>query len=338
MRRASAITAFLAVLAASATTAVAATSPSVTTGAATSVHDNSAVLNGTVNPNGAGTTYYFQWGTTTGYGATSAAHSAGSGTTAVAVHTTASHLTPGTTYHYRLVASSSGGTSAGADRTFTTTGYPPPAVATGPTTYVSTNSAVVNGSINPRGDRTAWTVQYGTTTGYGVQTFSRSVPAGNSPVSVSATLHGLAAGTIFHYRFVASHGGSIVSYGGDQQFMTYPSARPVPSVRGRTTPSRRRHKPFAFTTTGRVSHSWIPAGYACTGQVRIRFFLGGRAVKATTVPLAQNCTFAARTVFGRRPGRAPKNVPVRLNAFVRYLGNGYLAPARAVHAEGITLG
>ena len=36
--------------------------PSVTTGPATNVTEHSATLNGTVNPNGLSTTYYFEWG------------------------------------------------------------------------------------------------------------------------------------------------------------------------------------------------------------------------------------------------------------------------------------
>jgi phosphodiesterase/alkaline phosphatase D-like protein len=332
MRRIVAIAVLTVVLTAGAAVALAATSPSVTTGSASSVHDTYATLNGTVNPNGTATTYYFQWDTTTAYGATSSTHSAGRGSANVAVRATASHLTPGTTYHYRLIASSGAGTSTGADRTFTTTGYPPPDVATGPAGAISTNSAVVTGAINPRGDRTSWTVQYGTSTSYGVETFSGSLPPGNSPVSVSATLRGLAAGTIFHYRFVARHSSTIVSYGADQQFMTYTSPRPVPGIRAHTTPGRKRHRPFAFTTTGRVlGPSWIPATYGCAGQVRIRWFLGRRAIKATVVPLQPNCTFTAQTVFRRR-WKHP------LSGFVRYLGTGYLAPALARHPQHVVLG
>ena len=42
--------------------AVAASSPTVTTGTHSHVTDTSAVLHGTVNPNGSATTYAFQWG------------------------------------------------------------------------------------------------------------------------------------------------------------------------------------------------------------------------------------------------------------------------------------
>lgn len=89
---------------------------------ASSLASDSATFNGTVNPNGHSTTYYFQYGTTTAYGLQTVPASAGSGTSVVAVHTEATNLMASTVYHYRLVASSSQGTTYGADETATTTG------------------------------------------------------------------------------------------------------------------------------------------------------------------------------------------------------------------------
>jgi hypothetical protein len=60
--------------------AVAASSPATTTGTHSHVTDTTAVLHGTINPNGSTTTYYFEWGLTTAYGVNSVAHSAGHGT------------------------------------------------------------------------------------------------------------------------------------------------------------------------------------------------------------------------------------------------------------------
>ncbi len=96
------------------------TPPTVTTGYATNIFATSAVLNGTVNPNGSSTTAYFQYGTTTSYGSTTTSQSMGSGTTAVSIPGgSISGLTCGTTYHYRAVGTYSGGTINGADSTFT---------------------------------------------------------------------------------------------------------------------------------------------------------------------------------------------------------------------------
>jgi hypothetical protein len=91
----------------------------VATGSASDIHPSSAVLNGTVNPNGKSTHYFFQYGTSTGYGVQTSPASAGSGSANVSVHQTITGLTPGTTYHFRLVAQNATGTSQGADATFT---------------------------------------------------------------------------------------------------------------------------------------------------------------------------------------------------------------------------
>src|SRR5580704_365170 len=108
-----------------AATAWAGAPPAVSTGAATSIKDSSASLTGTVNPLGGSTTYYFQYGLTSTYSATTKARSAGHGTKAVAASSSITGLTPGTTYHYRLIATSQFGTSTGVDRTLKTTGHPP---------------------------------------------------------------------------------------------------------------------------------------------------------------------------------------------------------------------
>jgi hypothetical protein len=94
--------------------------PTTTTNSASKITGRSAQLKGTVNPNGSSTTYYFQWGTTTAYGNTTPSQSAGSGTSDIAVSANLSGLAPHTYYHYRLVASNSGGTSYGTDMTFST--------------------------------------------------------------------------------------------------------------------------------------------------------------------------------------------------------------------------
>jgi Glycosyl hydrolase family 26 len=97
--------------------------PTVTTTAATGVAATAAVLNGTVNPRTAATTYQFEYGTTTSYGTAVPATpgSAGSGSAAVAESYSLAGLTASTTYHYRLNATNSFGTTHGADQAFTTT-------------------------------------------------------------------------------------------------------------------------------------------------------------------------------------------------------------------------
>ena len=96
------------------------TKPTATTNPASSVTSNSATLNGTVNPNGASTTYYFQYGPTVSYGTNTTSTSAGSGSSGVSANASISGLACSTTYHYGLVATNSVGTTYGSDQTFTT--------------------------------------------------------------------------------------------------------------------------------------------------------------------------------------------------------------------------
>ena len=102
--------------------------PVVVTSAATGVGPTSATLGGTVNPNGQATTWYVEYGTSTSYGSKTADGNAGSGTSSTAVSVAVSGLTAGRTYHFRLVATSSAGTTHGADVTFVTA--EPPGVTT----------------------------------------------------------------------------------------------------------------------------------------------------------------------------------------------------------------
>ncbi|MBA7596698.1 hypothetical protein ES703_03682 [subsurface metagenome] len=96
--------------------------PTAITGTPTDVSSVSATLNGTVNPNGSSTTYYFEYGITTNYGSQTPdpPGSVGSGTSNVSVSAPVLELTPNTTYHFRLVASNIGGVDEGNDTTFTT--------------------------------------------------------------------------------------------------------------------------------------------------------------------------------------------------------------------------
>ena len=96
----------------------------VTTTPASSVMQTSAQLNGQLNPNGSASTYYFQWGTSTAYGSSSTTGSTNNGVGFFPVSLTVPGLSPGTTYHYRLVASSFNGTTYGADQTLTTAPSP----------------------------------------------------------------------------------------------------------------------------------------------------------------------------------------------------------------------
>ena len=100
------------------------TKPSATTGGASRITQTSVTLTGKVNPNGARTTYFFQYGTSNLYGATTGPTDAGTGTSSKTATADITGLAPFTKYHYRLVAQNEKGTTVGGDRTFTTKKQP----------------------------------------------------------------------------------------------------------------------------------------------------------------------------------------------------------------------
>ncbi len=190
--------------------------PAATTKAATSVTSTGARLNGSVNPNGLATTYYFDYGTSTSYGSKTAVASAGAGTSSKSVSAVLAGLAPGL-YHFRLVATSSGGTSDGADLTFGSAG--PPVVQTGSAQGASTTGVTLTGSVNPNGAATNWYFEYGTSASYGTKIAAKSAGSGTAATGVSAAITKLTAGTTYHYRLVASSI-SGTTYGGDVTFTT----------------------------------------------------------------------------------------------------------------------
>ncbi len=89
---------------------------------AAEVDTSEAKLGALVNPGGIPTTFRFEYGTTSAYGSSVPfpEGSVGEGISARTVWAAASGLAPGTTYHYRVVATNELGTAYGADQTFTT--------------------------------------------------------------------------------------------------------------------------------------------------------------------------------------------------------------------------
>ena len=87
----------------------------------------SATLNGTgANPDLAGASTFFQYGTTAAYGSLAPAQAIAATTPQAPISALAGALAPGTLYHFRLVVQNGVSTARGADQTFTTS---PTAVA-----------------------------------------------------------------------------------------------------------------------------------------------------------------------------------------------------------------
>lgn len=124
--------------------------PAVTTGSASSVTTTSAEVAGTIDTIGAQTTYHFDYGLTDSYGSRVPANvegTAGADRGARTFRRTLTGLTPGVTYHYRLVARNAAGETAGVDRTFTTPAGTPIGRAYEQVTPVDKKGGALNGVV-----------------------------------------------------------------------------------------------------------------------------------------------------------------------------------------------
>jgi uncharacterized protein (TIGR02145 family) len=177
-----------------------------TTAAATNVNVTAATLNGFINDNHLSTVVTFEYGVTTSYGNTATAtQSPVTGNTITNVSADITGLTAGTTYHYRVKAVNSLGTTYGNDMTFTTLGQVP-LVITLAATNITTMAAQLNGSVYANYLSTVVTFEYGITTNYGSTiAVTQSPVTGNSVANVSANITGLSGNTTYHYRIVATN-------------------------------------------------------------------------------------------------------------------------------------
>jgi hypothetical protein len=93
--------------------------PEITEVHAMNADQSSVAVEANVNPSGFQSNYYFEWGPTAAYGSRTPASgfepSVGSGNQPVRVSTQFSGLSPGATYHYRVVATNSVGRSVSPD-------------------------------------------------------------------------------------------------------------------------------------------------------------------------------------------------------------------------------
>ena len=199
--------------------------PAVVTKAASSLAQTTATVNATVNPEGGEVSKCeFEYGETTSYGKTAPCSSSPPEVEyAVAVSASLTGLQANTTYHFRISATNSGGTSKGSDEAFKTTPNAP-AVVTKAASEVKQTTATPNATVNPNGAEVSkCEFEYGETSAYGRTASCSSLPgSGTSPVAVSASLTGPEANTTYHFRISATNG-SGTSKGADETVKTLPN-------------------------------------------------------------------------------------------------------------------
>jgi hypothetical protein len=168
-----------------------------------------ATLEASVDPEGGETTYHFEYVDDAHYRASGYASASSTPPTSIgssfddqSAIVALTGLVPGGTYHYRIVATSSQGTTNGADQVLVTV---PPAQVEGPwVADVAGTSATFQARIDPLGVSTDYRLEYGTTMSYG-HTLSGSVDEGDIYVLVSYHSQDLQPETTYHYRVVATN-------------------------------------------------------------------------------------------------------------------------------------
>jgi hypothetical protein len=192
--------------------------PLVFTLAATNLTTTSATLKGTAVPEGFATTAWFQWGTTTNYGYTTAVTNTGAGMNPVTLSTNISGLASFQSYHFRAVANNIYGTTYGQDQSFW---LGTPLVRTLPGSDIATNAATLNATVTPSGPSCQAWFKWGLTTNYGNTAGLTPLGSCGGPLAVTNRIQPLVPGATYHYCIVATNSFSTTpSLGEDQTFTT----------------------------------------------------------------------------------------------------------------------
>lgn len=184
--------------------------PTVKTDIITAPYISTVVVKGTVNPNGALTTYWYEYGTTTSLGSLTSTYSVGSGYSTLYTPAYITGLNSNTNYYFRLTAKNYIGTISGDTYSFKTNTTPPPAgtapaTTTTDATGISRTTASLQGRINPNNSDTNFWFEYGLTSELGFVTSSQSVASGSSVSGVSIPVSNLQPLTKYYFRLNAQN-------------------------------------------------------------------------------------------------------------------------------------
>ena len=185
--------------------------PVATTNSSVAPTDTTAVVSGTVVPNGASTAYWYEYGTTASLGKKTSNQSVGTGYGAIPSPGYITGLAKNTTYYFRLVAENQYGRDNGDTRTFVTSEGTPAPVGGLPTSKtlaangIARTSANLKGEVNPNRATTQYWFEYGANGNLGNTTSFTSVGSGSALISASTAISNLAPATTYYYRLNAQN-------------------------------------------------------------------------------------------------------------------------------------
>ncbi len=206
--------------------------PVAVTQDATSVAQTSATLNGYVNANDLTTTIKFEYGTDLTYGTIiNGSPSSTSGTANTPATASLTGLTANTTYHFRIVGSSSAGNTNGGDKIFTTPAIviDPPVVTTAAISAITQTTATGGGNVTSQGGAAVTARGVCWSTSADPTTANSKTENGTGTGAFTSNLTALTAGTLYYVRAYAANSGG-TSYGNTQTFTTESIILPTAST------------------------------------------------------------------------------------------------------------
>jgi len=253
------------------------TAPSVTSGAASAITQTTATVAGTITATGctAVTAYGIEYSTTNNFPNGTGTQVASSNLATGDFSSALSGLTANTVYYYKAYATNSGGTSYGAQQTFTTAAPPPPAItvtalngfgSTCINTEAGPNSFVINGT-----NLTTANITVGPLAGY---SFAETA-GGTYTASLSITQTGGTQSKTVYVKFtptaVQAYNGNIPVTGGG---VTGTINAAVTGAGVNTTPTVTTGAASTITTSSVVLNG-TAAGNGCTALTELGFEYSG---------------------------------------------------------------
>jgi hypothetical protein len=199
------------------------TAPIVITSSTVSPGNTVAAVIGTINPKGAFTSYWYEYGVNSNLGSKTTTQNIGSGFVSFQAPGYITNLAKNTTYYFKLVAENQYGRVAGNQFSFKTADNLPSPVGSVPTVKtlsasgVSRTIADINGEVTPNKVVTQYWFEYGKTTALGNTSALSSVGDGTAKVSVYIPLADLEPLTTYYFRINAQNqfgtiNGSILNF------------------------------------------------------------------------------------------------------------------------------
>jgi sugar lactone lactonase YvrE len=310
--------------------------PGASTGQAKELSHFGATLTGSVEQNQWFTSYHFEYGETTAYGTSVPVANLGlfSESGVNEVSQAIAGLKQNTTYHFRLVATSEGGTTFGQDQTFTTVATPTPGATTGPATSVTWDTAVLAGTVTPNKWATTYDFEYGPTTAYGskIPLPEANLKSETSAENVTEQITGLVPNKTYHYRLVANNSGNVTD--GEDETFTTAAAGVTPTFTtafgspGSGNGQLSRPQGDAVDANGNV---WVSDGannrveeFSASGEFKLVFGWGvkDRKAEAETCTSTETCQAG---IAGTEPGQFNEPAGIAMegsNLWVVDRGNG----------------